>query len=241
MRPLYFVLGTTLTVACTQPAPELSSTPGELVFVTNEDSGDLTVIATSTHEVIATIPVGKRPRGVRLSKNGRIAYVALSGSPKCPPWMSDEDCAAQVTDKTLDGVAVVDVAAARVTKVLPGGSDPEQFDLSLDGKQMCVANEDASVATIVDLDSGEILHEVSVGEEPEGVRTSPDGKYYYVTGETDHNITVIDAATGEAVTQITVGHRPRDADFFFGQHTRLRDFGDRRSRLGHRRFSPRGH
>ena len=144
MRPLYFVLGTTLAIACAQPAPEPSSDPGELVFVTNEDSGDLTVIATSTHEVIATIPVGKRPRGVRLSKDGRTAYVALSGSPKCPPWMSDEDCAAQVTDKTLDGIAVVDVAAGRVTKVLPGGSDPEQFDLSLDGKQICVANEDAA-------------------------------------------------------------------------------------------------
>ena len=144
MRPLYVVLGTALTIACAQPepTPEPSAAPGELVFVTNEDSGDLTVIATSTHEVIATIPVGKRPRGVRLSKDGRTAYVALSGSPKCPPWMSDEDCAAQVTDKTLDGVAVVDVAAGRVTKVLPGGSDPEQFDLSLDGKQICVAKEE---------------------------------------------------------------------------------------------------
>ena len=137
MRSKLFVLATTLTIACAQPAPEPSPEPGELVFVTNEDSGDLSVIATSTHEVIATIPVGKRPRGVRVSKDGRTVYVALSGSPKCPPWISDEECEARVTDKTLDGIAVVDIATERVMKVLPGGSDPEQFDLSLDKVVRC--------------------------------------------------------------------------------------------------------
>ncbi len=104
------------------------------VYVSNEDSGTLSVISTDSHEVVATIEVGKRPRGVRVGRDGKHVYVALSGSPKCPPWMSEEDCEAQVTDKSLDGIAVVDVAARRVLEVLPGGSDPEQFDLSLDGK-----------------------------------------------------------------------------------------------------------
>ncbi len=193
--------------------PDETSASGELVYVTNEDSGDLSVIDSAANEVVATIPIGKRPRGVRVSADGRTIFVAVSGSPKCPPWMSDEDCEAQTTDKSLDGIAVVDAVERVVTHVLPGGSDPEQFDISGDGKRLCIANEDAGLATIVELDSREIVATVEVGEEPEGVRTSPDGQYFYVTGETDHNITVIDAEQGERVAQITVGHRPRDTVF----------------------------
>ena len=193
--------------------PDETSASGELVYVTNEDSGDLSVIDSAANAVVATIPIGTRPRGVRVSADGRTIFVAVSGSPKCPPWMSDEDCEAQTTDKSLDGIAVVDAVERVVTHVLPGGSDPEQFDISGDGKRLCIANEDAGLATIVELDSREIVATVEVGEEPEGVRTSPDGQYFYVPGETDHNITVIDAEQGERVAQITVGHRPRDTVF----------------------------
>jgi YVTN family beta-propeller protein len=185
----------------------------ELVYVSNEDSGDLSVISTATNEVLATIPVGKRPRGVRVTPDGRTVYVALSGSPKCPPWMSDEDCEAQVTDKSLDGIAVVDASERRLVRVLPGGSDPEQFDITPSGDTLFVSNEDSHEASLVDVASGEILRTVPVGEEPEGVRVSPDGRLVYVTGETDHNVTVLDAATADEVARIRVGHRPRDAVF----------------------------
>src|SRR3954467_15271247 len=55
------------------------------VFVSNERSGDVTVIDGSSHAVIATIPVGKRPRGLHPSPDGKLLYVALSGSPITGP------------------------------------------------------------------------------------------------------------------------------------------------------------
>ena len=55
------------------------------VFVSNERSGDLTVINGADFEVIATIPVGKRPRGIHASPDGRMLYVALSGTPISGP------------------------------------------------------------------------------------------------------------------------------------------------------------
>jgi YVTN family beta-propeller protein len=124
------------------------------VYVTNEDSGTLSVISADSHEVLSTIEVGKRPRGVRVGRDSAQVFVAVSGSPKCPPFMSDEECEKQVTDKSLDGIAVVDIASRRVVEVLPGGSDPEQFDVSLDGKRLYVSNEDAHVASIVDIEAG---------------------------------------------------------------------------------------
>jgi YVTN family beta-propeller protein len=158
----------------TVETPTGSTAAGELAYVTNEDSQELSVIDTRSDSVVATIPVGTRPRGVRVSKDGKTVYVALSGSPKCPPTMSDEECEKLKADKSKDGIAVVDVAARRVTRVLPGGSDPETFDISRDGSTLFVSNEDAGTASIVDIASGKIRSTVKVGKEPEGVRLQPD-------------------------------------------------------------------
>jgi YVTN family beta-propeller protein len=48
------------------------------IFVTNEKSGDLTIIDGAENKVLATIPVGKRPRGIRVSPDGSTVYVAVS-------------------------------------------------------------------------------------------------------------------------------------------------------------------
>ena len=185
----------------------------ELILVSNEDSGDISLIDPVTNEVVTTIPVGRRPRGIKVGPAGRRFYVALSGSPRCPPWMSDEECDQQVTDKTQDGIAEVDLIKSEVVRVLPGGSDPEQFDITRDGTRIYVSNEDVGQATIVDVASGEILYTVDVGTEPEGVALSPDDRLAYVTGESDHDVTVIDALTGEVLSRIQVGLRPRDVVF----------------------------
>ena len=192
-------------------APAMPS--GELVYVTNEDSQELSVIDTRTDSVVATIPVGTRPRGVRVSRDGKTVFVALSGSPKCPPTMPDEECEKLTTDKSKDGIAVVDVATRKVVRVLPGGSDPETFDISEDGTTLFVSNEDAHTASIVDIPSGKVRATLAVGKEPEGVRLQPDGAVVYVTGETDHNLTLIDTRAGKVIGYIGVGKRPRDLAF----------------------------
>src|SRR5450631_688747 len=51
------------------------------IYVTNERSGDLSEIDASTFQVIATVPLGKRPRGIHASPDHRFLYIALSGSP----------------------------------------------------------------------------------------------------------------------------------------------------------------
>ncbi|MDQ3222915.1 MAG: beta-propeller fold lactonase family protein, partial [Gemmatimonadota bacterium] len=208
-----------LLAACgkEQPSPDTTAAEvmpaSELAYVTNGDSQELTVIDTRTDSTVATIPVGTRPRGVRIAPDGRTVFVALSGSPKCPPTMSDEDCEKLATDKSKDGVAVVDVASRKVTRILPGGSDPETFDISQDGSTLFVSNEDAHTASIVDIASGKVRSTVEVGREPEGVRLQPDGSVVWITGETDHNLTLIDTNTGKVMQMIRVGKRPRDLAF----------------------------
>jgi len=197
----------------TAAASTSTGSVGELAYVTNEDSQNLSVIDTQTDSVVATLAVGTRPRGVKVSPDGRTVYVALSGSPKCPPSMPDEECEKLKADKTKDGIAEVDVVARRVRRVLPGGSDPEQFDITNDGKRLYISNEDAGSASVVDVAKGTIDTTVKVGAEPEGVRISPDGKIVYVTAESDTSIRVLDAATGAVKARIKVGRRPRDVAF----------------------------
>ncbi len=55
------------------------------IFVSNEKSGTLTVISGGDFKVTDTITVGKRPRGVHASPDGKTVYVALSGTPIEPP------------------------------------------------------------------------------------------------------------------------------------------------------------
>lgn len=186
---------------------------GYLVYVTNEDSNDLSVIDPADNEVIATIAVGKRPRGVRVSPDGRFVLTALSGSPKCPPTMPDEECEAMGVDRSQDGIAMIDAAARRLTRVLPSGSDPEQFDIHPSGERLFVSNEDTGTASFIDVASGQVTRTVAVGREPEGVKASPDGDVVAVTSESEHDITIIDTQSGEVMHRVEIGLRPRDVIF----------------------------
>src|SRR5580704_275308 len=51
---------------------------GPRLYVSNEASGDVTIIDLATGKVQSTLPVGKRPRGIQRAPNGSAVYVALS-------------------------------------------------------------------------------------------------------------------------------------------------------------------
>src|SRR6202021_1690241 len=152
-------------LAAAFPAALGAATPYQ-VYVTNERSGDVTVINGGDFSVAATIPVGKRPRGIHISP---------------------------------DGKGVLDVGAQKLRSKLNAGSDPEEFALSKDGRQIYISNEDTKSASVINIALGKLQHIIPVGQEPEGVTTTPDGKQFYVTCEAGGDIYVIDAHSYAAV------------------------------------------
>jgi YVTN family beta-propeller protein len=213
------------TVVLSAPASLQAAT--YQVFVTNERSGDVTVINGSDFSVAATIAVGKRPRGIHVSPDGKLVYVALSGTPiEGPPQIDaqgnpvfekkkggdDDDNA----DKSADGIGVLDVAARKFTGKLHAGSDPEEFALSKDGRRIYISNEDTKTASVINIVSGKLEHIVPVGQEPEGVTTTPDGKQFYVTCEAGGDIYVVDTSSYSAVAHFKVNGRPRSVAFLSG-------------------------
>ena len=195
------------------------------VYVTNERSGDVTVINGGDFSVAATIPVGKRPRGIHASPDGKTVYVALSGTPiEAPPQIDahgnpvfekkkggdDDDAAA---DKAADGIGVLNVAAKKLTGKLNAGSDPEEFALSKDGRHIYISNEDTKTASVISIAAEKLEHIIPVGQEPEGVTSTPDGKQFYVTCEAGGDIYVVDTATYSAAAHFKVNGRPRSVAF----------------------------
>ena len=104
-----------LLAACTSPdapkstEPEPAARPAGSyhVYITNERGGDVTIIDSVTNEVAATVPLGKRPRGIHASPDKQTIYVALSGSPIAGPGVDASTL--PPADKSADGIGVFDV------------------------------------------------------------------------------------------------------------------------------------
>jgi YVTN family beta-propeller protein len=191
------------TSACSRAHTEL--------YVSAEDGGEVLVVDADRGEVTAHIPVGKRPRGMRLSHDGKLLYVALSGSPRGGPGVDESKL--PPADRSADGIGVVELASRKLLRTLPSGQDPEAFDLSLDDKTLFVSNEETAEMTVIDLTNGQIRTKVPVGHEPEGVSVRPDGKVVYVTAEADNAVFAVDTGSLSVIAQIPTGGRPRAVAF----------------------------
>jgi YVTN family beta-propeller protein len=184
---------------------------GPLLYVSDEENGNVAVVDPGAARVVARIPVGKRPRGVKLSRDGKLLYVALSGSPRGGPGVDESKL--PPPDRSADGIGVVDVAKRALVRTFDSGPDPEAFDLSPDGKTLYVSNEETAEMTALDLTSGTVRGRARVGNEPEGVTVRPDGKVVFVTCEQDNEVTAVDAQTLAVLAHMPTGPRPRSVAF----------------------------
>src|SRR5437899_5278377 len=122
-------------VSITLAAPAKS--PNYFVFVSNERSGDVSVIDGATDDVVATFKVGKRPRGIHGTPDGTRVFVTLSGSPRVAPGVDENRAPA---DKSADGLGVIDPVTRKLIDRWHVGSDPEQFAISKEGRFAIIAS-----------------------------------------------------------------------------------------------------
>ncbi|QYE34891.1 beta-propeller fold lactonase family protein [Polymorphobacter sp. PAMC 29334] len=181
--------------------------PPQRVFVSDETGNRVVVFDPVTKKVVASIDAGRRPRGIRLSPDGKSLYVAVSGSAIGGPGVDESKL--PPADHAADGIAVIDTATLKVLRVLRAGTDPETFDVSPDGKTLFVSNEDASTVSAVDV-AGK-LHSRSgkVGDQPEGVAVTRDGRRVFVACEGADQVVMLDAATLKQRGAVTIAGRTR--------------------------------
>src|SRR6185295_532477 len=214
-RRIIFTCGIAVLLlsGCSKPEEKPAEKPVATyhIYVTNEGSNDVSVIDPTTNEVAMTVVVGKRPRGIHASPDSKTLYVALSGSPNAGPGVDEKTL--PPADKAADGIGVIDIAQNKMTKVISGGSDPEEFSLSRDGTLIYVSNEDDAAASIIDIAASKSVASLKTGKEPEGVATSPDGKFVWVTSEDAGTVSIIDTAARKVIKPIKIGSRPRKVAF----------------------------
>jgi YVTN family beta-propeller protein len=201
--------GATTTPAATPAATAIP--PGPRLYVSDETGGAVVIVDPVGGQVLERITVGKRPRGIRVLRDGTTLLVALSGSPIAGPGVDESKL--PPADRSADGIGVVDLKTRKLVRMLPSGQDPESFDLSPDEKTLYVSNEETAEMSVLDFESGTLKTRVKIGDEPEGVTTRPDGREVWVTCEDESQVFAVDTESLKVVARIDTGSRPRSIVF----------------------------
>ena len=182
------------------------------------------MITGDTLKVEATIPVGKRPRGIHASPDGKTVYVALSGTPiSAPPKLDangnpifqkghDDDDDDALADKKADGIGVVDVAQRKFLRKIPAGSALSN-SRSVRTERIFIfpmktwARRAFSISPKRKWNTSRWL----AGNLKAWDKTRREN--IYVTCETAGLIYAIDTHTGKEIAHLSVHPRPRSVDF----------------------------
>jgi YVTN family beta-propeller protein len=126
---------------------------GTKVYVVNSGSNNVSVIHRPGNTVVATIWVGKVPRGVAITPNGTQAYV-----------VNESDNTVSVIDTVTNTVAGLPI---------PVGSSPDWVAITPDGTQAYVTNGGGNVSVIKTANRA-VVATIPVGIFPTGVAFTPD-------------------------------------------------------------------
>jgi YVTN family beta-propeller protein len=175
--------------------PERSASP-VTAYVTNEFSGTVTPIATTTNTAGPPITAGSYPENIVITPDGKTLYVA-SGSYYANGAYSY-------------GTTVTPIATATNTAGPPitTGSQPWGMAITPDGKTVYVANYGSGTVTPIATTTNTAGPPITVGSGPFDIAITPDGKTVYVANLDSGTVTPIATATNTVGAPITVGSVP---------------------------------
>ena len=160
-------------------------------YVTNFSSNTVSVIATASNTVVATVGVGSGPVGVAITPDGAFAYV---------------------TNAFSNTVSVIATASNTVVATVGVGSSPgsQPVDVAItpDGAFAYVTNFDVNTVSVIATASNTVVATVGVGSRPQMVAITPDGAFAYVTNFDGNTVSVIATASNTVVATVGVGLRP---------------------------------
>lgn len=168
-----------LLIGCTPSEPHL--------YVANEGDGTISVIDSSTLEVIDTIKLAGMPHNVNVDPRGRYFYATNHegeedehGGMQHIPYLRVLDAK---TNKLIGSVPMKEMAA----HVVPN----RQKDV------VYVSREGGNTVLEVDIIKGIILRAFKVGDGPHGFVLSNDDKTLYVPNMRSNDVSVVDISSGK--------------------------------------------
>jgi YVTN family beta-propeller protein len=196
-------------------------------YITNQGDNTVSVIATATGTVTATIPGFTTPVGVAVSPDQSKVYVANNGSSTVsvistttnaviatiavgtPPGpvgvaISPNGKTVYVANAGANSVSVISTATNTVTATIGVGSGPFGVAVSADGSTVYVVNAFSNNVSVISTASNTVTATISVGNDPRGVVVTPDGSKVYVTNFFGNTVSVITTAN-DTVTAVVNG------------------------------------
>jgi YVTN family beta-propeller protein len=217
-------------------------------LVSSQNKGDVYKIDTETFKVVATAKAktNAQPHGLRISPDGKYAYVALmgdksigklslstlafeyiplNGTPVQTGITTDGKyaLASVFTDKSM---AIVDTATSNVryAKLPSDAKGPLQLYPLSDARYAYVADQGNDFGQPagnslykVDVQQAKTVQTIPVGTAPHGVVVSPDDRYTYVTNMESNDVSVVDNNAGKEVARIKVGKKPNGISYWTKQ------------------------
>ena len=95
------------------PAHALAAT----IFISNERDNTVTVVDSNSLEIVKTIKIGRRPRGIIMAPDYKEVFVALGDD---------------------DRIGVIDTEKLEVTRSIESGPDPELMAIDPEGERLTV-------------------------------------------------------------------------------------------------------
>lgn len=171
---------------------------GKYVLVTNWCSWDLSVIDTGGGdggaEVVATVGLGRYPRGIAVSPDSTTAYVAIMGG-------------AEIAVLDL-GKAVAGDGKGSVRWFSDVGAGPRHLNLSPDGATLFATLNKAGKVTKIDAATGQVLGSVSTGSQPRSSVLSSDGTALFVVNYESDTVSRVRTSDLEVLETVAVDHHP---------------------------------
>ena len=184
------------------PVPKhLAVTPdNRLLVVSNWCGFDVTVIDLVTHETLAEIDVGRHPRGVAVTSDGRTAYVAVMGS----TGIAAIDLTAFSPENGDTGAA----GRPAPTYIRDVGISPRHLVLSPDGRTLYATLSGEHAVVAVDLDSGQVIRRIRTGQAPRSMDISSDGTALYVVNYRSHTVSKVRTSDFTILQEFDTTPRP---------------------------------
>src|SRR5258706_8975991 len=184
---LVFVAATLLISHATSQARD------PLLVVVNREPGTVSLyrVQGASLNLVKNLPVGKGPREVCLSPDGKRAYVSNQG-------------ATSVTVVDLDAATVI----ATISSVEMKG--PDGCVVSPDSRKLYIAASGKDSVFVIDTGANRIIKEIPVKlHVPRRLTFSPDGTRLYLTCNQTPEIAVLDPVSETVVQSIRVGNENR--------------------------------
>ncbi|MGA2170025.1 MAG: hypothetical protein ABSG62_17625 [Terracidiphilus sp.] len=184
-KPVAFtLLALTLSACRSRDFPQYPPNYREYAYVTNGDSGTVTVLDVVNVRLDRELPVGRNPVAVTASPTRNEVYVVNSGA-----------------ENAEGSISVINAENNTVAATIPVRRRPVSIDLNAEGTLAYVANSGSNSISVLDLKARREIAQIGAGEEPVAVRIAPDGKTLVVANRRANSVSIIDPA-GHNVRQV---------------------------------------